>query len=218
MQNETGRPTIISRALLLLGPTGAGKTPLGEIIEQRGLWDTTCLHFDFGANLREVVRRNRPDQWISRQDIEFLTEVLRSGALLENEHFPIAERILQSFAVARNVDERTCIVLNGLPRHVGQARAIDALLKVKAVVHLRCSCETVFQRIHSNVGGDRTDRIDDDREAIRKKLAIFDERTAPLLDHYTCQNAQIETIEVTAQMTPTQMWEILNQRRKQPAD
>jgi len=42
-------------AVLLLGPTGAGKTPLGEMIEARGLWGMSCLHFDFGANLRAVV-------------------------------------------------------------------------------------------------------------------------------------------------------------------
>jgi hypothetical protein len=31
-----------------------------------------CLHFDFGANLRELVARNQPDEHISRTDLEFL--------------------------------------------------------------------------------------------------------------------------------------------------
>jgi hypothetical protein len=42
-------------ALLLLGPTGAGKTPLGDWLEAHGLWGRPCHHFDFGANLRAVV-------------------------------------------------------------------------------------------------------------------------------------------------------------------
>ena len=94
MQEATSPKNRLHRAALLLGPTGAGKTPLGQMIESRGLWGDECLHFDFGANLRRVVDENRPDEVISRADIEFLRGVLASGALLEDEHFPIARRIL----------------------------------------------------------------------------------------------------------------------------
>ena len=199
-------------AALLLGPTGAGKTPLGEMIARRGLWRAQCLHFDFGANLRDAVDRNPPHELLSPQDVEFLRMVLRSGALLEDEHFPIARRILQSFMAARGAEPQTCIVLNGLPRHVGQARAIDPILDVRTVVYLQCSGETILRRIRTNIGGDRTGRADDDLEAIRNKLTIFNQRTAPLLEHYGRQRTRIETIEVAAAMTPRQMWEILHQR------
>jgi adenylate kinase family enzyme len=77
---------------------------------------------------------------------------------------------------------------------------------------LQCSGETILQRISANVGGDRSGRADDDVEAIRNKLTIFNRRTAPLLEHYRQQQARIETIEVTAAMSPQQMWEILHQR------
>ena len=196
------------RAVLLLGPTGAGKTPLGEIIQRRGLWGSECLHFDFGAHLREIVSRNRPDNRISRRDIEFLKQVLSSGALLEDEDFSLARRILQSFIARRGADCQTRIVLNGLPRHVGQARSIDKMMHVEVVVHLRCSSETVFRRIRSNLAGDRTDRVDDDLDAIRQKLAIFNHRTASLLEHYS--KRRIVVVEVTAKMTPGQMWGLLS--------
>ena len=114
------------RAVLLLGPTGSGKTPLGEIIEQRGLCGTPCRHFDFGANLRDVVSRDRTDGQIGRAEIDFLKGVLQSGTLLEDEHFPIARRILQSFINHNGVDGTTRIVLNGLPRHAGQALRVTA--------------------------------------------------------------------------------------------
>jgi adenylate kinase len=193
-------------ALLLLGPTGSGKTPLGDLMAERGLGQAQCLHFDFGANLRRIVDRNRPDRLISREDLDFLREVLDSGRLLEDEHFPLAERILRWFLARHGADTRTVIVLNGLPRHVGQAEAVDSILDVRAVVDLRCSAETVLERIRANVGGDRTGREDDDLESILAKLELFAERTAPLLDHYRALGATIETIEVSGRMTPEAMW------------
>lgn len=202
-----------NRAVLLLGPTGAGKTPLGQLIEERGLWREECLHFDFGSALRRLVARNQPDELIGQKDIQLLCQVLESGALLEEEHFPIAGRILQSFMAAAGADRKTCIVLNGLPRHVGQARAVDAMLDVRVVVHLECSSETVLERIRANVGGDRTERTDDDLGAVDNKLAVFNRRTSPLLEHYRRRGATIETVEVTATMTPEEMWELLDRRR-----
>ena len=123
-------------AILLLGPTGSGKTPLGQLLEERGLWGTKCLHFDFGQQLRNVVRRNQSDGRFSPADIDFLRGVLESGVLLEDEQFPLARRILEAFIADRHADRRACIVLNGLPRHVGQAEAVDAMVDVQAVVHL----------------------------------------------------------------------------------
>lgn len=208
MTEATHSAATRNHAILLLGPTGSGKTPLGEIIERRGLWQRDCLHFDFGANLRRLVAANRPDAWVTQRDIAFLQEVLRTDALLEDKHFPLAQRILRSFMDRRGADANTWIVLNGLPRHVGQARALDALLAVRCVVCLECSEETVLRRLRTNAGGDRTGRIDDDPASVRRKLAIFRERTAPLLEYYG-RASRVETIQVTATMTAEQMWERL---------
>ena len=68
------------RGLLLVGPTGAGKTPLGDCIESRGLWNRRWVHFDFAANLREAVAQNRPDGFLSLDDLSFLRRVLETGA------------------------------------------------------------------------------------------------------------------------------------------
>jgi len=201
------------RAILLLGPTGSGKTPLGELLVERGLWAMRCVHFDFGARLREIVARDRPDALIGRRDIDFLKEVLQSGALLESEHFPIARRILESHLAGHDPDRRTVVVLNGLPRHVEQSGPIDSLVEVLVVVHLACSEETVLRRIERNTGGDRTGRPDDDLASVRHKLRLFNERTTPLLAHYARQGARIETINVTPESTPEQMREMLDRRR-----
>jgi adenylate kinase len=202
--------TTANPAILLLGPTGAGKTPLGELLERRGFRGAECLHFDFGQQMRDVVRRNRPDGRFSAADIGFLRGVLESGVLLEDEHFPLARRIVEAFLADRRAERQTCIVLNGLPRHVGQAQAVDAMVDVQAVIHLRCSSAAVQARIGNNVGGDRTERSDDDLEAIDRKLAIYDQRTAPLLEHYCRRGVRIVPLDVTADMTPEQMWDALN--------
>jgi len=193
-------------ALLLLGPTGSGKTPLGELLEARGLAGGRCAHFDFGENLRQAVARNEPDGIVSRADIEFLRHVLQTGALLEDDQFPLAAGILRSFLARRRVDRAAWVVLNGLPRHVGQAVAVSDILDVRALVSLRCSPETVLARIAADTGGDRGGRADDDLVAIGRKLAIFADRTQPLLDFYRGRNAKVIVVDVTATMTTEEMY------------
>ncbi|MDW7761659.1 MAG: hypothetical protein SCM96_13625 [Acidobacteriota bacterium] len=42
-------------AVLILGPTGSGKTPLGRELETRGHAGRRCRHFDFGAEMRALA-------------------------------------------------------------------------------------------------------------------------------------------------------------------
>jgi adenylate kinase len=203
------RQHAIPPAILLVGPTGSGKTPLGDLLEARGFRGRRCVHFDFGENLRQVATVAQPDELIPSGDIDFCREVLHSGDLLEDEDFPLAERILRRFLSRRSVDAGTLVVLNGLPRHEGQARAMEAIVDVQAVISLRCLPETVLARIRGNVGGDRAGRADDDPQLVDRKLSTFSRRTEPLLDYYRTRNVRIETLEVTAGMTPDEMRERL---------
>ncbi len=200
------------RALLLLGPTGSGKTPLGDLIEERGLWEYRWVHFDFGARLRSIAAEKSSAGQFTPEDVATATRVLQSGALLENDQWPFAERILRGFLTDRAPDLQTCVVLNGLPRHADQARAVDPILDVGTVLALRCTSDTVLQRIRSNVGGDRIDRTDDDPEMIRTKVAIFNERTEALMEHYRELDIRIRRIVVTATMTADDIWRILEHR------
>ncbi len=211
MENRAGTTT--REAILLLGPTGSGKTPLGQILGERGLWGHQCSHFDFGEHLREIVARNQPDDLIGADDIALLQRMVDGGRLLEDEHFPLAARILQRFMARQAPDPATWIVLNGLPRHQGQARAMEGIVAVRLVMHLACSAQVVAERIGSNVGGDRAGREDDVPEAIRRKLAIFAERTAPLLDYYRDRQVRIETIQVGAGATAEEMWRAIESSR-----
>ena len=195
--------------MLLLGPTGAGKTPLGSLLHERGLAGRRYVHFDCGENLRQAVARNQPDSIVSAADIEFLRQVLQTGALLEDKDFPLAERILRSFLARVGAEADTLVVLNGLPRHVGQATALARILDVRTVVVLDCSPATVLARIATNTGGDRTHRSDDDLDSVRRKLEIFAARTAPLIDFYRHAGANLLHLEVTANSTAEMSWDVL---------
>ncbi len=195
-----------TNAILLLGPTGSGKTPLGQLIESRGLRGRRCVHFDFGENLRQIAES--PEQHVlSDDELLVVQESLRTGALLENEHFVIAAKILAAFLAERNVAEEVRVVLNGLPRHVGQAADVEALVTISAVLSLQCSPQIVRQRIATNAGGDRTQRVDDDLDAIARKLDIYSQRTAPLIEHYRNQGARIVTIDVQVKTTSEDAWD-----------
>ena len=197
-------------AILLLGPTGSGKTPLGELLESQGLHGRRCAHFDFGENLRRIAGDNA--DLLGPEELDVVARSLQTGTLLEDKNFPIARKILLGFLAERNVGENDFVVLNGLPRYVGQAGNVDSILNIHAVIYLSCTPEIVFNRIASDAGGDRADRIDDDIESIKTKLDLFNKRTAPLLEHYRRRGAKIETIEITTKTTVKEILERLNAR------
>lgn len=199
-------------AILLLGPTASGKTPLGRLMERGGVAGRRCRHFDFGGEMRRIVAGDE-DAGLTAAEIAFLDRVLAAGALLDDEHFPVAEQVLRAFLVREGVGGEDVVALNGLPRHVGQAEAVDAIVDVVAVVHLRCSTEVILERLRTDVGGDRAGRLDDDLESVRHKLVLFFERTAPLLSRYRNAGIPIETIDVAATDTPEQVWATLDRRR-----
>jgi len=193
------------QAILLLGPTGAGKTPLGEMLASRGLDGARCAHFDFGERLRRIVAGQLEVDDLAAADRAFIIEVLERGALLENEHFHIAEKILRAFLAAKNARPGHWIVLNGLPRHAGQADDVDRVVEIRAVVELACAPETVHARLAADTGGDRSGRVDDDPAGVRRKLELYARRTEVLLDHYRQLGANIITVSVGPDTTSQDM-------------
>ncbi len=199
-----------ARAILLVGPTGSGKTPLGRLLQRRGLRGRRCRHFDFGQQLRDVAAAETPPKYLTPEDVQVIRAVLADGALLADEHFPIAERILRAFLDRCNLGPDELVVLNGLPRHVGQARDIERIVTVREVIYLRCTAEVARQRIASNIGGDRDGRGDDEMRSVRNRLETFARRILPLVDYYRQAGVPVRTIHVGPETTAEQMWAALH--------
>ncbi|MGZ5496667.1 MAG: nucleoside monophosphate kinase, partial [Candidatus Aminicenantales bacterium] len=194
---------------LLVGPTGSGKTPLGDEIERRGLLGRTCFHFDFGANLRAAAADLAGEWGLTARELEAVRASLASGALFEDRDMPMIVKILNRFAETRRLTPNALLVLNGLPRHRKQAEALAPIVAVERVVSLDAEAVVIRARIRMDTGQDRAGRGDDTIEAVSRRLAVFKERTLPLLDFYRQSGLPVAAIAVTAGMTAAQMYDIL---------
>ncbi|MDJ0523696.1 MAG: nucleoside monophosphate kinase [Planctomycetota bacterium] len=188
-------------ALLLLGPTGAGKTPLGDVLEARGLHGRRCLHFDFGVQLRAADAAPDSAPRLDADQRAVIRRVLAEGTLLEDHEFPIAAALLDAFLDVRRVQPEDLLILNGLPRHVGQAQAIDALHEIRAVLQLSASAKVLHERIARDTGGDRASRQDDAAEQVAARIARFEVRTRPLVTHYADRGVAIVEVATGVEST-----------------
>ena len=186
-------------AMLLLGPTGSGKSPLGNVLLRRGFFGRSVHHFDFGASLRSAF--SDASSYYSAAELDFIHGVLEQGRLLENEHFALARKI-----ITRSLDRcgflpHDLLILNGLPRHAGQALDMAELAFIHAIVILDCDANTVCCRLRLNSGGDREGRCDDRPDLVQKKLILFHERTRPLIDHYRQMGRPIYRLSIGERTT-----------------
>lgn len=194
-------------AVLLLGPTGSGKSPLGDHFAQNGFLGKKAHHLDFGAELRSILLCNIPSPIYTAPEIAFVKGVLEQGLLLENRHFPLARKIIVSFLDRSGFSSNDVLVLNGIPRHAGQAKDISTIAAIRTLILLECSSDSVFFRLKGNVGGDRTGRSDDDGALVDAKLRLFHERTAPLVDHYRNAEAMIISVKISDTTTAEEVYQ-----------
>ena len=196
-------------SLLLLGPTGSGKTPLGAEIERRGLAGRRCVHFDFGANLRSIAADPPGRGRLTSAEVEAVRAALAAGALFEDRDLPMIVKIVEGFAAERRLGPGTLLILNGLPRHAGQAEGLAGIMDVREVVSLEASAAVIRERMKLDPGGDRSERGDDSVEAVEGRIADFLKRTRPLVEHYRRRGVPVRVIPVTASMTAAEMYDVL---------
>lgn len=196
-------------SLLLVGPTGSGKSPLGDELERRGFLGRRCVHFDFGANLRAIAAASERAGVLTAPEIESVRTSLATGALFADNDMPMIVKIVERFAEARNLTPDSLLVLNGLPRHRKQAEDLAGVVSVERVIQLEAPAAVIRERIRLDPGGDRSTRIDDGLDAVERRLAVFRERTVPLVSFYRERGVLIVEIPVTPFMTAAEAYQAL---------
>lgn len=157
--------------IVFIGPPGAGKGTQCELLSKA----LKVPHIGTGGMLRALESD-------SGEAIH-----LR----IDRGHFAPDEFVLQMVAERLSQpDSRTGYLLDGFPRTQVQASAFDkqlvaASLKLDHVLHLQVSAEVLIERLRKR--GETEKRADDAEEFIRERFRIYEDRTAPLLDHYRCQ-------------------------------
>jgi adenylate kinase len=163
--------------LILLGPPGAGKgTQAQHLVAKYGL-----VQLSTGDMLRAAVKAGTP---LGRQ----VADIMASGALCPDDVVVaiVEDRIEQPGA-------RKGFILDGFPRTVAQAEALDRMLKrhgigLEAVIELRVDEAALIRRIENRVAqmtaqGQQL-RSDDNPEVLHRRLTAYREQTAPLIAYY----------------------------------
>jgi adenylate kinase len=166
--------------LILLGPPGAGKgTQAQHLVAKCGI-----VQLSTGDILRAAIKAGTP---VGRE----AQKIIAGGNLVPDDLVVgiVEERIAQP-------DARKGFVLDGFPRTLPQAVALDRMLRAKglvldAVLELRVDEAALMNRIESRVAEMRTRgeplRDDDNADVLHTRLKTYRELTAPLIAHYRQQ-------------------------------
>ncbi|MBN9012311.1 MAG: adenylate kinase [Rhizobiales bacterium] len=163
--------------LILLGPPGAGKgTQAQHLVQRHGI-----VQLSTGDMLRAAVKAGTPVGLKAK-------DIMASGGLVPDEVVVgiIADRIEEA-------DAKNGFILDGFPRTVPQAQALDKLLKSKglaldAVLELRVNEGALLRRVETRIAemkarGEAV-RADDTPEVLSQRLANYRAQTEPLVDYY----------------------------------
>ena len=155
----------MKQRLLFLGPPGAGKgTQAVKLAESHKL-----LHLSTGDLLRAEVAAGSE---LGKE----AEAVMARGEL-------VSDALVLAIVRSRLSGHEGGWLLDGFPRNLAQAEALDALLgelnqQIELVVLMELDDAVLIQRLLSR------GRADDNEAVIRHRLEVYREQTAPLIEHY----------------------------------
>lgn len=196
----------MSLRVIFLGPPGAGKGTQAQALASE--WGVP--HVATGDMLREAVAAKTPLGLEAKRHMD-------SGGLVPDEVVIglVGERLAQP-------DAKAGVVLDGFPRTVAQAEALDALfarkgLSLDRVVYFNVSRDELLRRLTGRrvcracgrtyhlvsappkvadkcdaCGGELYQRVDDSEATVATRLDVYQKQTSPLLEYYRGRNLLAE--------------------------
>jgi adenylate kinase len=176
--------------LVMLGPPGAGKGTQARQLRRR--WNIP--HISTGAMLREAVQAGTP---LGRE----VAAIMETGGLIDDEVITrvVTERLGQP-------DTKRGFLLDGFPRTIPQARALDEIVAGRApliIIEIVLSQAEVIRRLASRMvcaecgtnatgegeachdcGGPLVPRADDREQVVINRLEVYRDQTEPLVKYY----------------------------------
>lgn len=177
--------------LLFLGPPGAGKGTLAQIVSK----ELKLAHISTGDMLRKEIKKKTE---LGKQAQEYISK----GAL-------VPDSVIIGM-VENRLKEADCeegFILDGFPRTLEQAKALDKVVELDACINFVIDNEVIFHRIGGRkvcdkcgyvthidkigdattceiCGGNYITRPDDNVETIKNRLEVYEKQTAPLINFY----------------------------------
>lgn len=162
------------KTILLFGAPGAGKGTQGKILGQvPGFYHLACgdvfrsldVTSDLGQDFLKYSSKG-----------ELVPDNLTIEMWRKNVH---AQTVLSLYKPSSDL-----LILDGIPRNLNQAIAMDEHLDVLLVIHLVCkNLDEMVHRMKRRAL--KENRLDDaDESVIRHRFEVYDKETKPVLDHY----------------------------------
>lgn len=157
--------------MILLGPPGAGKGTQAEIlVAAYGIPQLST-----GNILRAAIAAKTPMGLAAK-------EIMERGDLVSDE--------IVNGIVSERLDAEDCkpgFILDGYPRTIPQAEALDRMLAEKsmgldAVIEMTADADVLVERVINRAKD--SNRADDNADVIRNRLSVYTEQTAPLVEFY----------------------------------
>ena len=194
--------------LVLFGPPGAGKGTQGTmLVDARGM-----VKISTGDILRDALRAGTP---LGLEAKKFMDagELVPDSVILG-----LVREVIQ------DAGEKPSIIMDGFPRTIAQVEGVDAMLaemghSIDAVVILDVDDEALVKRLSGRrscancgavyniyfdaprtegvcdrCGGELVQRADDNRDTIVRRLDVYKQQTAPIIDWYEQHGAKVHRI------------------------